>query len=490
MAWQPAAEPDALSVLAAADEAGRRAQPALVVDGRAVDWGELAERAREAIARLDAGERRGGGGATRPRALISDVGLESLVWIAALLHRRTPIVLLHPRHPDEDHRRFLAHCGWRRVGRDGCGRGAGEDEPWALEPMGPNNPLGDYGAEGDEAPAVVLRTSGSAGGPKGVVLSRRALLASAEASAFNLGWREGDRWLLALPVAHIGGFSILTRCLIARRAVVVEPMDRFDPERVAEVLEEQAVTLLSLVPTALGRLLDHCQGGPPPSLRAVLLGGAATSPALLRRASDTGWPVLTTYGCTEACSQIATRRPGSRGGAELGCGLPLPGFEVRILGGGDDGEPGPVAVRGPALMSGYLPPWEETFDAEGFFVTGDLGRFDAGGHLHILGRRDDVVISGGENVHPSEVEAILGECPLVAEACVVGVEDPAWGQIVAAVVVPHTGGGASTEALNRWARGRLAPHQRPRRIAWSGALPRNANGKVDRRRVREILLGE
>lgn len=507
MAWPSHAEPGALSVLAAARDLGAGGPPALVVAGEPMPWGELATRVREALTRLEADDRGLGAGAPPPRVLVGDSRLETLVWIYALLHRGTPMVLLHPRHPREDHDRFLARCGWRR--RPASGRGGG-DEPWPValettlsettssettlseaassETASERDPLARWRRDEGGCPVVILRTSGSAGGPKGVVLTHDALLASASASAENLGWQPDDRWLLTLPLAHVGGFSILVRCLVARRTVVVEPMERFDPERVAALLEARSITLLSLVPTTLARLLDRPDAGPPPGLRAVLLGGAATPPGLLRRAALAGWPVLTTYGCTEAGSQIATTRPGSPPDPAQGSGPPLPTFEVRLVDGeGKEIDEGVIAIHGPALMAGYLPPCDEVFNPEGFFLTGDLGRFDAAGNLHVLGRRDEVIISGGENVHPNEVEALLAECPMVTEACVVGVADPRWGQTVAAALVARPVEGDPGAMLDSWAREHLAPHQRPRRLIWLDALPRNATGKIDRLRVRQLV---
>jgi O-succinylbenzoic acid--CoA ligase len=309
--------------------------------------------------------------------------------------------------------------------------------------------------------AAILFTSGTTGVPRGAQLSYDALVASAAASAVNLGWREDDRWMACMPLAHVGGLSILTRCLAARAAVVLEP--RFDAATLPARLVEERVTLLSLVPTMLAKLLDeHPSWTPPSHLRALLLGGAAAPARLLARARARGIPVLTTYGLTEACSQVVTG------------GRALPGVELRIV--GDEGR---VQVRGPMLMSGYL--GEPPLAPGAWFDTGDLGEIDASGTLRLHARRTDLVVTGGENVYPAEVEDALAACPGVAAACVFGVPDETWGQIVAALVVPEgAAAGFDREAFRAAVTERLAPHKRPRRLALVDALPQNRAGKLDR----------
>ena len=447
--------------------------PALVVAGREVSWAELAETVEQVVSDLESAHV----DPATPIALVGHSDLDTLVRLYALFHRRTPVVLLHPRSPEAEHRGFLEDCGnpshWRA--EEPLPDGGAEVTGWSRAQM--EQPIED-----DEAPMVVVRTSGSSGGPKGVVLSRRAMWAAAQASAENLGWQSDDRWLLSLPVAHVGGLSIVTRCLLARRTVVLEPDTRFDARQVAKVLEHRRVTLASLVPTTLRRLLNLEGWDLPSHVRALLVGGAPADPELLRRAAERSWPVLTTYGCTEAASQIATQRPGTLPNPEEGCGPPLPGTEVRI-------EDGAIEVRGPTLFSGYLPPRDSTFGPDGYFRTGDLGHLDDAGRLHVLGRRDAVILSGGENVHPLEVEAVLAGLKGVSEAVVWGVDDSEWGQVVAAVLKveewrPGPEGVLEPidgEHLRTAIRDRLAPHQRPRHLVLVSDLPRTPVGKVDRR---------
>jgi O-succinylbenzoic acid--CoA ligase len=319
-----------------------------------------------------------------------------------------------------------------------------------------------------------------------VVLSRRAFLAAASASAANFGWQSDDRWLLCLPLAHIGGLSVVTRCLIARRPVVLggpaQPGESSE-QRLARAIVSGRPRLLSLVPTQLSALLQlEPRFELPARVRVILTGGAAAPPSLLAACAERGWPVLTSYGMTEACSQIATERPGSAAPAERGCGWPLPGVELRL-------SAGAIQVRGPTLLSGYLLGSATPFDAEGWFTTGDLGRFDATGQLHVLGRIDQMIITGGENVAPAEVEAALAACPGVLEACVFPVPDPHWGQLVVAGLRLQCDADPELllDGVRRELERRLAPFKRPRRYALADAFVYGPTGKLDRRATAQVL---
>ena len=325
---------------------------------------------------------------------------------------------------------------------------------------------------------ALLFTSGTTGQPKAARLSVGAFDALARASAANLGPRAGDRWLCNLPLFHVGGLGMAVRCAHDGAALVLHP--RFDAEATVRTVHDEAITHLSLVARTLEQCLDA--GLDAARLRAVLVGGGPVPPALVDRARAAGVPVLLTYGLTEACSQVATERPGEADGRTAG--PPLPGLEVRVL---DDagrvlprGEEGILAVRGPTLMSGYLDDPGATAEAlpDGWLRTGDIGRLDDAGRLAVLARRTDLILSGGENVYPAEVEAVLAAHPGVAEVAVVGRPDPRWGQVPVAVVVPRPA--ASVEDLRPWARARLAPFKVPAEVLPAAALPRTAAGKVDR----------
>ena len=326
--------------------------------------------------------------------------------------------------------------------------------------------------------AAILFTSGTTGTPKAAVLTRANLEASAAASAARLGTGAGDTWLACLPMHHVGGLSILLRA--ARDGSAVEVHERFDAARVAEALASGRVTSASLVARSLERTLDAARGRFSSALRVVLVGGGPSPAALLARARAAGLPVARTYGLTEAASQVATQAPG---GEDDSCGSPLAGTEVRIDAEAEGAE-GEVLVRGPTVMAGYT--GEAPLPPGGWLRTGDLGRLDAGGRLVVLDRRTDLIVTGGENVSPARVEAALAAHPAVDEACVAGVPDPSWGARVGAMIRRRAP--VDPADLDRHCRARLAPHEVPRIVVFTeAALPRTAAGKLDRRRVREVL---
>jgi len=309
-----------------------------------------------------------------------------------------------------------------------------------------------------EAIATVMHTSGTTAGPRPVALSYGNWLANALGSAVALGVQARDRWLCPMPLAHVGGLSILLRSAIYGTTAVIH--ERFDTEAVLRALmsEEDGITLVSLVPTMLGRLLDAGLREPP-ALRWALLGGGPIPPPLLERAERAGIPVASTYGMTEACSQIATR------------GWPLLGVELRIAG---DGE---VLVRGPNVAASALA-------NDGWLYTGDLGALDRRGRLTITGRKADTIVTGGENVAPAEVEAALLEHPAVADAGVFARADPEWGEALVAAVVLREGVAAAPTELRAFCAQRLAAYKVPKAVELTDALPRTESGKLLRRRLR------
>jgi O-succinylbenzoic acid--CoA ligase len=336
-------------------------------------------------------------------------------------------------------------------------------------------------------PLLQLYTSGTTGAARGALLGADALLASARASTARLDTGPGDTWLACMPLAHIGGISILLRALVDGARVVSLP--GFDAASTWQWLQAGGITRVSLVPTMLLRVLGQAGGAaPPPTLRSVLVGGAALDAALHLRALDAGWPVVTTYGLTEACSQVVTS-PGVAPRSRVGwAGRPLDGIEVRIAS-PDAGGVGEVCVRGAVLMQGYWQRPAATAAAlhDGWLLTGDLGQLDAEGWLRLVARRSDLIVTGGENVRPAEVEAVLEACPGVLEAAVVGLPDPVWGSCVAAAVVWQPGVDPTWEELERWCRARLAGFKLPRRWLAVEALPRTATGKVVRNGVVEAF---
>ncbi len=259
-----------------------------------------------------------------------------------------------------------------------------------------------------------------------------------------------------MPLAHVGGLSILLRSTLYGTTVIMH--ERFDTDAALSELmnPERAVTLVSLVPTMLARLLD---GGleRPPTLRWVLLGGGPIPGALLERASRAAVPVAPTYGMTEGCSQIAT------------FGYPLHGVELRL-------EHDEILARGPNFAT-------NTLGADGWLRTGDLGELDDRGRLRIIGRRSDTIVSGGENVAPAEVEAVLLEHPAVADAGVFSRPDDEWGERVVASVVLRDGHSASPAELQEFLGTQLARFKVPKEIIFRDALPRTLSGKLLRRKL-------
>jgi O-succinylbenzoic acid--CoA ligase len=291
--------------------------------------------------------------------------------------------------------------------------------------------------------------------PKAVELTFANHAASAAASADGLGVEPGDRWLTALPLHHVGGLGVLLRSVINATTAVVH--ERFDASRVRATLESGEVTLASMVPTMLARLRDAGLGSAP-GLRAIALGGGPVPPELLHWAAGAGIPVTPVYGMTETASQVVAGSPGRA----------LRGAEVRV---GADGE---VLVRGEMVARAEL-------SADGWLHTGDRGRLDAAGLLHLEGRIKDLIVTGGEKVVPTLVEGALCAHPAVADAGVVGLADPDWGEAVTAFVVLRDP--VDPEELRAWCRARLAPHEVPKSVVSVDELPRNAAGKLLRDRL-------
>ena len=310
--------------------------------------------------------------------------------------------------------------------------------------------------------AVVIATSGSTGPPKGTELSAAALLASARASLDRLGARPGDSWLCCLRASHVAGLQVLVRSLIAGVPPVVSM--RLEPGTLAA----SGCAYVSLVPVQLRRLVDA--GAGLSALRGILLGGAAMPDGLLADASAAGARVTTTYGMSETCG---------------GCvydGVPLDEVSVEI------GADGRIRIAGPVLFSGYrLQPGLSRQARDGrWFITSDLGSISASGRLRVRGRADDVIVTGGEKVVAGEVAAVLGTCPGVREAVVVGRPDPEWGELVTAIVVPADPADPPTlGALRARVREKLPPRAAPRELVLVARIPLLPSGKPDLERLRE-----
>jgi O-succinylbenzoic acid--CoA ligase len=342
--------------------------------------------------------------------------------------------------------------------------------------LAPGAPLAAAEDDPDDPTALVVTTSGSTGAAKGALLSAGALGASAAATDDRLG--GPGRWLLALPPWHVAGLQVLLRSLRGEPPTVL-PAGPFRPE----VFAATAATMpsgrryVSLVPTQLHRILQD----PPATdalagFDAVLVGGAATAPAVLASARSAGIAVVTSYGMTETCG---------------GCvydGRPLAGVSVDLEAADRaPGGPGRVILSGPVVARGYRGrPGDAAFAVPGSFVTSDLGAW-SDGRLQVIGRADEVIVTGGLKVAPQQVEAAIAALPGVAAVVVVGVPDEQWGEVVTAVVVPAEPD-FDPDAIRRLSS--LEPHQRPRRVDVVRAVPELGPGKPDRRAIRERLVGD
>jgi len=336
----------------------------------------------------------------------------------------------------------------------------------------------------------ILFTSGSTGIPKAVPHTWRNHRASAEASRANLGVYDNDIWLCTIPLYHIGGLAILTRSLFHGFTVALPSSEN---DEALEAQLSRSVSIVSLVPTQLHRMLtsapdftrESC-----PDLRAILLGGGSAPSSLWRNALSRGLPVLGTYGSTETCSQVCTVPPGREREYVETAGPPLPGVEIEIRAIDTShphiGAQGEIWVRGPMVSAGYIdqPRLNSERFRNGWYRTGDIGMQRADGAIVVLARKEDLIISGGENVHPAEIEEILRSHPSIREVLVTGVEDEEWGQRVGAVI---SGTSIDHDELERWCRQRLASYKIPRLWLVVDRIPTTASGKPHRAAASALL---
>jgi O-succinylbenzoic acid--CoA ligase len=424
--------------------------------------------------------------AAHPVALLVDPVLPMFECLYALFALGIPVLPIHPRLTAPERQVLLSASGAREV-----------IDAAELAPVAPSAAWPTVLPVIPEQRALAfVPSSGSTGAPKLVELSRRAFRALARADAARVPPTAEDRALLCLPLSHVGGLSVVIRALAARRCCVVFRSSSAGllgsvPELTRALIDER-ISVLSLVPPVLARLLRHeptiAARAP---LRALLLGGQACPPELFEEARGLQVPVLTSYGLTEMCSQVTTQlfppsRTWSLKHGIVGAGFPLDGVQLRIV---DD----LIQVRGATLFTGYVGQ-PTALDESGYFATGDRGALDPDLGLFVLGRANELIISGGENVDPTEVEHALLACGGVEATCVFGVPDPEFGESVAVALelssddrTPNPASLASgfdERALFASLDQRLARFKQPRLVCIFEHLPRLASGKLDRPKIR------
>lgn len=332
-------------------------------------------------------------------------------------------------------------------------------------------------------------TSGTSSSPKIVPLKRRQMYYAAAASAKNFRPDPNHFWLLCLPLNHIGGISIIIRSLLYGTGIY--RMDNFDQSMVKTFLSENKLfQAASLVPTMLKRLIDIPVFQTHHNFKAILLGGGPIDSNLLERAVEKGIPLVSSYGMTETCAQISANpllKPSGMYKPMKSVGNLFEPNNIQIR--DENGEvmspntSGSIWLNGPQVFDGYIDNERNAavFDENGWFDTGDYGHINVNGHLFIESRRSDLIISGGENISPTEIETTLEQLEAVGEAAVLGLPDEEWGQRVVAVVVPHNGEPIQTEQIQQQLRERLSSFKIPKQIMQVDALPKNRTGKVIRK---------
>ncbi|MCP8967584.1 o-succinylbenzoate--CoA ligase [Ectobacillus ponti] len=452
---------------------------ALETETERLTFGELHERA----ANLAGGMRAAGATKERHTALLMDNSVEMVVALHALTYIGTPIVLLNTRLSREE---------WQWQLEDGdaalliAGAAYKQQLQGAAVPVYTLAELPDGPAESREhftlgETMTILYTSGTTGKPKGVMHTYGNHWWSAVGSALNLGLREEDCWLACLPLFHVGGLSILLKSVIYGMRIVL--LQKFEAAAVNRLIAEKEVTIMSAVAKMLTDMVRELgEGRYPDSLRCMLLGGGPAPLPLLQACTEKSIPVYQTYGMTETSSQICTLSADYMLTKVGSAGKPLFPCELKVL---SDGPhiAGEIVARGPNVAPEYYKRGETS--ADGWLYTGDIGYLDEDGFLYVLDRRSDLIISGGENIYPAQIEEVLLSHPAVAEAGVVGREDAAWGQVPVAFVKLQAD--VSEEELLSYCRGKLAKYKVPKAVHFVEKLPRNASKKLLRRELKRMI---
>ena len=322
--------------------------------------------------------------------------------------------------------------------------------------------------------AAIMNTSATTGQFKSVPLRWGQIKAHVQASQEVLGKTDQDNWLMVLPLFHVSGLSILMRSLYNGTAVTILP--KYDEAQVLKLIESEQINMMSLVPTILTQLEPHITHH---VLRVILLGGEFIPMALIEACEKKSLPIYKTYGMTETFSQSVTFSVLEYPHKRESVGKPLPGMQVRIDNPDTDGV-GEIHLTGPMVMTGYI----NKKPIDGDFNTDDIGYIDEDGFVYILNRRKDLIISGGENIYPKELEDLVYTLPLVKECAVVPVSDVKWGQVPALFVAFHDGKSLPPEDIIVFMKDSLAKYKIPKYVKVLTALPRNGTGKILRNELK------
>lgn len=474
--------------------------------GEDITYGEMNARVRQAHGRLASL----GVGAGDRVAFLGFNNPEMLALLFACARMRAMLLPLNWRLAVPEHARILADCAPRAVLVEAAFLGHAEplreksaDVHWLALEEAPgwrnwasilaSSPQPSMCAD-EGAAALLCYTSGSTGVPKGAMLTQGALFWNAINSAHMHDLTSADRVLTTLPMFHVGGLNIQTLpALHAGASLSLHA--KFDPADAIEAIERDRISLAVFVPAQLTAMMEHPRwpSADLSSLRMITTGSTIVPQEFVRRVHARGTPVIQIYGSTETCPiatylrvEDAERKAGSAGLPALHCEVRVVDHEGGELASGCDGE---IIVRGPNVMREYWNAPQATREAlrEGWYHSGDIGHFDEDGYLHVVARKTDMIISGGENIYPAELENIVLECPSIAETCVLGQPDERWGQIVVAAIVLKPGAMMSEADVLALFEGRVARYKHPRRIVFVDALPRNALGKIKREDLRAVL---
>jgi fatty-acyl-CoA synthase len=399
---------------------------------------------------------------------------DMLVLLFAAARRGAIVVPLNWRLTPAEHRKILADCSPQLIFSD-------EDFAEAAGKLGVragsfNEEIAGEEEGKDEDDVLIVYTSGTTGTPKGAVLTQSALIWNGYNSIHAHDLSQADHVLSALPMFHVGGLNNQTLpALLAGATVTLHK--RFEPGAWLGDVAKRRPTISLLVPATMAAVIAHpgWKDADLSSLKLLNTGSMVIPESLIRAFHERGVPVGQIYGCTETAPiAIVLLRKDAK--ARVGStGKPAPHAEVKLV----DGE---IWVRGPAVMRGYWPDYSGLTD-DGWFRTGDLARVDEQGFYWIVGRSKDVIISGGENIHPAELENVLAGCPDIEEAAVIGIDDPRWGEAACACVVTKL---SEAEVMALFEE-RLARYKHPRRVVFVDAIPRNAMGKVVKASLRELV---